>query len=514
MKTRGILVVSSVVVLVVLFASYCVFSDHVDQSDGFIILHTNDTHCYYGEKGALGFSTLKALKDQKEVEGNTVFVIDAGDFLQGNANGTITEGEASVEVMNVVGYDVGIPGNHDFDFSFQTMMERISELDYPIICSNLVYGSTGEDVFQEYIVLEKGGIRLGCFGLLTPDTKNTTMAGNMGDTVVTDPIEASECMVALLQTMDVDYIVAIGHIGITTSATITSDYICHNVPGIDIFVDGHSHTEMEDGRICDGSRELLESDTVIVSTGAYNRTVGVVTVEKDGTIDAKLYRGEKMNDETVDAVIDKVMEAIQELCGQKVGETAIWLDGERKDVRTKETNLCNLFADSMRIMTNSDAALVNGGDIRKSIDIGDITLGDVYDVNPFHNDVLIVTATGQNIRDAMEFSLSHHGTMFGGYLHISGFEVTWDPSKDSGSRIISMTKDGEEMSMSATYTVAMTDFLATGGDGNEAFVGLDRVVDVDQVQMVISYLEYVGTITQDTIQMGRVVQIERAKPSA
>ncbi len=344
MKTRGILVVSSVVVLVVLFASYCVFSDHDDQSDGFIILHTNDTHCYYGEKGALGFSTLKALKDQKEAEGNTVFVIDAGDFLQGNANGTITEGEASVEVMNVVGYDVGIPGNHDFDFSFQTMMERISELDYPIICSNLVYGSTGEEVFQEYIVLEKGGIRLGCFGLLTPDTKNTTMAGNMGDTVVTDPIEASERMVALLQTMDVDYIVAIGHIGITTSATIMSDYICHNVPGIDIFVDGHSHTEMEDGRICDGSRELLESDTVIVSTGAYNRTVGVVTVEKDGT-------------------------------------------------------------------------------------------------------------------------------MFGGYLHISGFEVTWDPSKDSGSRIISMTKDGEETSMSATYTVAMTDFLATGGDGNEAFVG-------------------------------------------
>ena len=508
MKTKSILAVSVVAVLVILVASYFAFYDNDDQNDAFIILHTNDTHCYYGEDGALGFSTLKALKEQKEAEGNTVFVVDAGDFLQGNSNGTITKGESSVEVMNTIGYDVGVPGNHDYDFTFSVMMERISGFDYPIICSNLIYESTGKSVFPEYLVLEKGGMKVGLFGLLTPDTKDTTKEGNMGDTVVTDPIDAAKRTVDLLKTEDVDYIVAIGHIGTTGAISITSDKICHDVPGIDIFIDGHSHTEMEDGKICDGSRALLDSDTVIASTGAYSKTVGVVTVESDGKIIAKLYRGEKLQNDEVDKVIEKVEESIKKECSKKIGSTEIFLDGERQDVRTKETNLGDFAADSLRILAESDISLIGGGNIRKSIEIGDITLGNVYDVQPFQNDVVVVTAKGQDVKNAMEFSLAHEGETFGGYLQISGFEVKWDPSKESGSRVVSMEIDGNEMSLTSTYTVAMSDFLALGGDDNKAFVGLDKVVTGDQTQMFVQYIESVGTITQDTIQMGRIVSVE------
>ena len=121
---------------------------------------------------------------------------------------------------------------------------------------------------------------------------------------------------------------------------------------------------------------------------------------------------------------------------------------------------------------------------------------------------MVVTATGQDVKNAMEFSLAHEGETFGGYLQISGFEVKWDPSKESGSRVVSMEIDGSEMSLTSTYTVAMSDFLALGGDDNKAFVGLDKVVTGDQTQMFVQYIESVGTITQDTIQMGRIVSVE------
>jgi 5'-nucleotidase len=506
MRTRDIILLVAAAVVIVLAFSFVVSGDDKDHEAEFIILHSNDTHCYFGDDGTLGFSTLKALKDRYEAEGNIVFVMDAGDFLQGNANGTLTQGEASVEVMNEVGYDVGVPGNHEFDFTFPVLMERASDLNYPLICSNLIYGSTGESIFPEYLILEKGGVRLGCFGLLTPDTKDTTADGNMGDAVVTDPIDAATRMVSLLRGMDVDYVIAIGHIGVSRAASITSDYICSVVPGIDIFVDGHSHTEMEDGKVCDGSIEILESDTVIVSTGAYSKNVGVVTVRVDGKIIAKLYRGAKLHDDDVDAVIDEVEGAIEEICGQKVGYTSILLDGDRKDVRVRETNLGDLISDGVRTMTGADIALFNGGTIRKSIDIGDITLGDVYDVLPFQDDLVIVTATGQNVKDAIECSLSFIGHEFGGYLHVSGFEVTFDRSKDPGSRVLSMRIDGSEMSMTEEYRVGMPDFLAKGGDGNVAFVGLDSEVYGDTTETISEYLSSIGTIEEGTIQMGRVVQ--------
>ena len=257
--------------------------------------------------------------------------------------------------------------------------------------------------------------------------------------------------------------------------------------------------------VADGTSLHLVAWTVAVHVDA---TVGVVTVESDGKIIAKLYRGEKLQNDEVDKVIEKVEESIKKECSKKIGSTEIFLDGERQDVRTKETNLGDFAADSLRILAKSDISLIGGGNIRKSIEIGDITLGNVYDVQPFQNDVVVVTAKGQDVKNAMEFSLAHEGETFGGYLQISGFEVKWDPSKESGSRVVSMEIDGNEMSLTSTYTVAMSDFLALGGDDNKAFVGLDKVVTGDQTQMFVQYIESVGTITQDTIQMGRIVSVE------
>jgi 5'-nucleotidase len=507
MRTRDILVASAVIVLLALFCSYLVYDSSEPSDDGFVIIHTNDTHCYYGDDGNLGFSTVKALKDKYESEGKVVFTMDAGDFLQGNSYGTLTEGYASVLVMNEVGYDVGIPGNHEFDFTFPVMMERISELNYPIICSNLVYKSTGESVFPEYIVLEKNGVRLGCFGILTPDTPVTTKKGNMGDSMVTDPIEASKRMVAKLKGMDVDCIVAIGHIGTMKSKYIYSDDICSQVEGIDIFIDGHSHTEMEDGKISDGSRELKPSNTVIASTGCHNKNVGVITVDRDGAISAKLHH-EAMSDRKVETVVNEVHLIIDNMLSEKVGHTEVYLDGERSHVRVYETNLADLATDSMRWYTDSQVAFVNGGGIRASIQQGDITLKDVYDVMPFQDDLVTMTVTGQTLYDVMELSYKRTGEMSGSLIQVSGITVHYDTSKDPMSKVVSITIDGEEVDLDATYTVCTIDFLANGGNGMTAFEDYPMQLAGDEAQAFTEYLKYIGNITEDTIQGGRLVPVQ------
>jgi len=507
MRTSTVLSIAGVAVLLILFGSFIASSGNDDGDGSFIILHSNDTHCYLGEDGNLGFSTLKSLKEQKISEGNTVFLIDAGDILQGNVYGTVTEGEASVEVMNEVGYDLGVPGNHDFDYTFPVMMEKFSELNYPIICSNLVYTSTGHSIFPEYKILERDGIRLGCFGILTPDTVTTTREGNMGDSTVTDPVAAAKRMVSLLEGEDVDYIVCVGHVGVIRSYTITSDQICSQVPGIDIFIDGHSHTEMEDGKVCDGSIELIPSDTVIASTGSYCKTFGIITVDPDKGIDAKLYRGEAMSDKTIDETVTDIHETVDEKLGEVVGSTTIYLDGERGHVRCGETNLGDLLTDAIRTYAGTDVAIVNGGGIRSSIAEGDITLEDLYNVLPFQNDLVTLTVTGENIYNIMEYSYSHAGEEFGGFMHISGMALKYDASKEAGSRIVSVTIGGKDLDRSASYTLATFDFITTGGDGMTELLNIPKQVVGSDIDSFKEYIEKLDSVTESSIEGGRQVSV-------
>jgi 5'-nucleotidase len=507
MKNSYVAAIATVCVLAVLFASFAVYEDSGTESSDFILIHTNDTHCYYDNEKGLGFPTVKALKDKYVAEGNATFLVDAGDFIQGNAYGTLTMGEASIEVMNTVGYDVGVPGNHEFDYTFEVMLENTSKLNYPIICSNLIYKTTGESVYPESLVIEKKGVRIGFFGLLTPDTERDSKAGCMGDAEVTDPSKAAERMVNILKGEDVDCIVAISHLGVSRSDSVTSDQVCSKVDGIDIMVDGHSHTEMEDGKVCDGSIDLIPSDTVIVSTGCYNKNVGVVTVTDEDDVSAKLYRGEKLHDPAVDAAIKKVTEDLDELLKQKVGHTDIYLDGRRETVRVNETNLGDLVADSMRKAAESDIALINGGSVRTSVEIGDIILKNIYDINPFLNTLMFFEITGKELKEEMEFSYSKYGEEFGGFLQVSGIVVKYDTTKDVGSRIVSIEFDGKEVKDDEVFTVVTTDFIATGGDGNEIFLGKTGKVIGELLTCIVDYLKDVGNVTESTVQMDRLIPL-------
>lgn len=505
MRNNTRFAVATAAVLIILLGSFIVYTNESRQEETFIILHSNDTHCHLDSDDSLGFSTLKCLRDQKVANGDTVFLVDAGDFLQGNAYGLLTEGEASVQVMNLIGYDVGIPGNHDFDYNLDVLLERASELTYPLICSNLVYKDSGESVFPEYLVLEKDGVRIGFFGLITPDTETSSKSGVLGNSTITDPYGAAERMVTILEGEDVDCIVALGHLGVAKSdATVTSDQVCSRVTGIDLFIDGHSHTEMEDGKVLDGSIELIPSDTVIASTGSYCKAFGVVEMKGDTVESAKLYKGEVMHDNAVDEKVEEVEKDVNDRLKQVIGTTEILLDGERQHVRSQETNMGDFLTDAIRIGTGSQIGFINGGSIRDSIQAGNIKLLDVYNVNPFSNMLFTMDVTGETVRKAIEFGLSKD-LPAPAFMHVSGITVEYDMSKEPGSRVISIKIDGKDLDPQATYKVATTDFIAEGGDNNTAFVDYPKQGAGELTECVINYVKSLKNIDESSIEMGRLI---------
>ncbi len=493
MRSSRLVAIAAIAIVAILALTY-VMRD--DDSGSLVILHSNDTHCYYED--GLGLSTLGALKNSMESEGNTVFTVDAGDFLQGAPFGTITQGKASVEVMNSVGYDVGIPGNHEFDFGFPVLLERAASLNYPLICANLVYPD-GSSVFPECVILEKNGMKIGFFGLLTPDSMFTVKAGSMGEATVTDPVEAASHMVPLLRSMGADKVIAIGHIGVE-GVTVTSDEICDRVRGIDLFIDGHSHTAMEGGK-AEGI-DLIPTDTVIASTGGHCTSFGIVRMDGE-KIEASLYSGEPLRDAQVDEAVRKVKDECSVVLETRIATAETFLNGERNDIRSKETNMGDLVTDAMRWYGRSDVAAINSGTIRSSIQAGEITLNDVYTVLPFQDDLVRLEVEGRSLYEMMESSYKRLGTVSGGFLQISGMTVTYDSAAEAGSRVVSIYVDGSEVVPDSIYSICTTDYLAKGGDDIAAFTGYAHTSVGDNAMALWMYLQELGVITESDVQMGR-----------
>jgi len=504
MADRRILIGIVACVLVACLAAGIVVSqgDHDSGDKSFVIIHTNDSHCHYADEDHVGFETVSALREQYSKD-STVFTIDAGDYLQGTSYGLLSLGESSVEIMNTVGYDVGIPGNHEFDFSFDVFMERVKATNYPIICSNLVYKDTGESVLDEYLILKKGGVKIGFFGLLT---EQMTTSPFLGDTMVTNSIEAAERMVTILKKEDVDYIVAIGHLGVKREGYTTSDVVCSKVEGIDIFIDGHCHTEMEDGKVCDGSIILEPSKTMIASTGCFVKNVGIVISDPNG-ITAKLYRGPVLQNEATAKAISDVNKKSEDRLDTKIGITEILLYGDRPEIRNQETTMGDLVTDAMLMSTNSDVAIIGGGTIRSSIQVGDITVKMTYEVLPFANTMCTMNVPGSVIWDDMEYSLSLQGESKGGYLQFSGMTITYDPNAEVNHKISSIKIGGEEIDKSATYKIVTTNYIADGGDGHEYYTKYTQDVEGDLNAAFINYIEGLGTITETTIQGDRLIAV-------
>ena len=504
-----------------------------DLNGDIVILHTNDVH------GAIaGYAKVAALKDAYEARGAYVLLMDAGDFIQGDPTVSTSEGATAVELMNLAGYDVVSLGNHEFDYGYQNLKDLEADADFAIVDANVLYN--GSVAFEDNLVFTTpDGTKIGVFGLDTPETATKAHPAKIqGVTFLAgeDLYDCAQEQVDALTAEGCNYVICLGHLGIDDeSAGNRSIDLLENVDGVDLFIDGHSHSTQDDITAAltaasqAGGNEIsvdssMVNGTVLTSTGTKLESVGVVTIDGEtGRIDASTVSAASLTDEDADvaARAAAIQKEIDDEYGTVFAKTEVALNGEREPGnRTEETNLGDLITDALvwgaeREGTEVDAAVTNGGGIRASIAAGDITKKDINTVLPFGNTLSIVKVTGAELLEALEASTYCTPTSIGGFPQVSGIEFTVDTTKayDQGEqypgstyygpksiqRVTIETVGGEPFDANATYTIATNDFMAAGGDTYYAFaaasVNYDLGLSMDEVVMDYITDELKGTVT-------------------
>jgi 2',3'-cyclic-nucleotide 2'-phosphodiesterase (5'-nucleotidase family)/3',5'-cyclic AMP phosphodiesterase CpdA len=459
------------------------------------IVHTNDIHGRVKPGTYDGMGLAKVAAKIKELEAQNpgrVLVLDAGDTFHGQPIVTLSKGKSMVDIMNLMGYDAMVPGNHDFNYGKERLKELEGMADFPILAANIA--NQDETPFlAPYIIKDIDGIKVAIFGLATPETTYKTHPKNVEGLTFKDPVTVAQEMVNELKDKS-DVIIALTHLGLDESSEVTSEDIANAVAGIDLIVDGHSHTELTQGKLVNG--------TLIVQAGEYDKNIGLVdmTVSADGSVNSTAQLITKADAETItedtelNNLIAQIEEENEQITSVVVGNTEVTLDGERNHVRTNETNLGNLIADAMRDVAEADVALTNGGGIRASISVGDITKGKLIEVLPFGNYVVLKEVKGSDILAALEHGLSVYPAANGGFPHISGMRVVFDPLRAPGSRVVEVTIGQEPLDINKTYRLATNDFLAAGGDNytmfaDDAIIGEFPALD----EVVAEYIKNNGT---------------------
>lgn len=496
-----------------------------DLTGHIVILHTNDVH------GAIdNYASVAALKDAYEAAGAQVLLMDAGDFIQGSTSVNVSQGANAVELMNMAGYDVATTGNHEFDYGYANLKTLMEQAEFPILAAN-AFTAEGELAMDEANhTFQLGDVTVGVFGLATPETATKAHPAKLEGVTFLAEDELFACaqeQVDELTAAGCDYIICLGHLGIDAESTGNRSIdLLENVTGIDVFIDGHSHSTQSD--IAEETNGTgMVGDTILTSTGTKLESVGVVDIAADGTIDASTISMEDLNategftpDQDIATRVSEINAQIEEDMGQVIGTSEVDLDGVRENVRASETNLGDLITDAMLWQAGQDneevdAAITNGGGIRASIAAGDITKKSVNDVLPFGNTLYVVELTGAELLEALEASTYCTPEPVGAFPQVAGIEFTINTGAayDAGenypgttyaepasiNRVTILTVGGQAFDADATYTIVTNDFLAAGGDTYYAFSaaesGYDTGISLDQVVMDYITEELDGTVT-------------------
>ena len=491
-----------------------------------VILHTNDVH------GAIdGYAKVAALKAEYEAKGAEVLLMDAGDYIQGTTSVSVSKGATAVELMNLAGYDLATLGNHEFDYGMDNLQTILEKAEFGVVAANIQLN--GKAAFDANKVFELAdGTKVGVFGLATPETAtkaNPAMIKGVTFLAGDELYACAEQQVKALTEAGCDYIICLGHLGIDSeSEPNRSIDVLGKVTGIDVFIDGHSHSDYEAVKAATNGTGKV-GDTLVTSTGTAAANVGVVTISKDGitvsSVDLSKYEG------SVKAVADRaaaIKAEIEAEYGAVFAKTEVDLNGERDPGnRTEETNLGDLIADAILWQASKDGslpvakenvvAITNGGGIRASIAKGDITKNDVNTVLPFGNTVTYVTVTGEVLLEALEASTYCTPEAVGAFPQVAGIEFTVDTSKayDQGeqypgstyygpksiNRVTITSINGKDFDPKATYVVVTNDFMAAGGDTYYAFTTSANIVDtgIPMDEALMSYIteELDGVITAE-----------------
>ena len=520
-----------------------------------VILYTSDAHC--GIDQGWGYAGLYAVKESLSQD-NYVLLVDDGDAIQGEPIGTMTKGEAIIDIMNAVGYDIAIPGNHEFDYGMERFLELTQKANFPYISCN--FNKDGELVFAPYTIKEFDGVKIGFVGITTPTTPRSSTpkyfmndAGEFIYGFMQD--ETGEALYAAVQKAVDDaraegaqYVIVMAHLGDEDEARPWRYVdVIGNTTGIDALLDGHSHdTEQVIMKNKDGQ------DVVRTACGTKLAHIGRLTITKDGQISSELYSWnqniaapkmlgiQNAAGEAVAAASEVLSSKLAEVVASTTVDLVIYDPVAKTDdgksiriVRRTETNLGDLCADAyLDQSSGADIALVNGGGIRVPINKGDITLNDILKVHPFGNSLTVIEATGQQVLDALEWSVHALPGEFGGFDQVAGLTFEVDatiPSPctqdDHGfftgmqegveRRVRNVLVAGEPIDPAKTYKVVSHDYqLLNNGDGYTMFEGatvLQESVKLDN-QVLIDYITgtlggVVGEGYENPYGQGRIVSV-------
>ena len=423
----------------------CFFGDKADVT----ILYTNDVHTYIDNKSPKPtYAAIAALKKSIEDTGRDVLLVDAGDHIQGTAYGSMDDGATIIELMNEAGYDLATPGNHEFDYGMARAKAVIQEADFPYVSCNWVDLRTGFNVLPSVKFFFVGGRKIAFVGVTTPETfTKSTPAYFMNDAqtkYIYDILggeDGQKLYDAVQKAIDkaefwgADTIIGLGHLGVDpASSPWTSEEVIAHTHGFTAFIDGHSHTVMANKQVTDASGKAV----TLTQTGSYFKNIGKMTVGADGTITTELINTYEGLDAAVAATASNWISAVDDMLGEEiaVGDTKFYINdpatGKRR-IRSGETNLGDFVADGIYTYFNEieelhcDVAIMNGGGIRTDVEAGPWSFKTCKTVSPFGNVACLMSVTGQQIQDALEFGARFagaEGKENGGFLQVAGARYT------------------------------------------------------------------------------------------
>jgi 2',3'-cyclic-nucleotide 2'-phosphodiesterase (5'-nucleotidase family) len=448
LKAAGVTAAAASMAIGAPAASACWLGDKSDVT----ILYTNDVHTYIDKQSPkLTYAAIADLKQSYQNAGKDVLLVDAGDHVQGTAYGSMDEGASIIKLMNAAGYDAATPGNHEFDYGMARAKDIMKEADFPYLSCNWVDLRTGLRVLPSVKVFVRGGRRIAFVGVTTPETFTKSTPAYFMDKAQRKYIydiqggdDGKKLYDAVQKAIDkakllADVVIGLGHLGVDPSSSPwTSEEVIAHTSGFDAFIDGHSHTVMENKQVKDASGK----DVTLTQTGSYFANVGEMTIAADGTITTKLIPTHEGMDAGIAAMQTGWVNTVDDMLGEKiaVGDSNFYVSdpatGKRR-IRSAETNLGDFVADGIYTYFNEveklhcDLAIMNGGGIRADVPAGDWTFKTCKQVSPFGNVACLMSVTGKQIQDALEFAArfaGEGGKENGGFLQVAGatYEIHTD----------------------------------------------------------------------------------------
>ncbi len=536
-----------IIISILSFTCLTACRKNIKEND-IVVIYTNDVHCAIDEN--IGYSSLKAFKDEVKSKTDYVTMVDLGDAVQGSFIGSISSGEYIMDIMNECEYDMFILGNHEFDYGMDKLAGNLNKFKGTTLACNFKYTGSDEnklDMVKPYKIVEYGDKKIGYIGVATPKSITSSTPANFmeGDEFVysfygdyetneTNFYKLVQETIDEVHTYNVDYCILLTHLGDKNAfAPYDSVSLINNTNGVDAVLDGHAHSEIASKDVKNKNGEKV----ILSSTGTKLKHIGELVIGSDGKITTSFVSNYNKKDSKVDTLIESIMGQYEEQLNVVISYTNY--DLKIKDavglrlVRQRETNLGDLVADAYRVMTGADIGIQNGGGVRVDIKKGDITYKNVYDVLPFGNQIIVVNVTGQQILDILEFSVKNvtrdyvlNFSEFGGFLQVSGLTFDVNTSINSpvvlkndntfnkieGDRRVSNVKVLEngtyvDIDVNKTYTLAGSNYvILEGGDGNTILSGVERANSFDQVdyQVFVDYLLSLSSLDEYKSEQDRI----------